>query len=71
MSATNLTEAQRYALEWCAAEEGGAVRPRKTRWDARQHPRWDVLERLRQRGLIEDDILRPTDAGRAALRGDS
>jgi hypothetical protein len=63
----SLTKAQRYALEYYAASEDGTPLPRK-RWDAKQSPRWDVVEKLRASGLIEPHIVRLTQSGREALQ---
>jgi hypothetical protein len=62
-----LTKAQKYALGYYAAGEDGTPRPSK-RWDAKQSPRWDVVDKLRAAGLIEAHILRLTPGGREALR---
>ena len=61
-----LTKAQRYALLYYAAFEDNTPLPKK-RWDARQAPRWDVVERLRALGLLQAHVLRLTSAGRQAM----
>lgn len=64
---TNLTKAQRYALIYFAAFEDNTPLPKK-RWDARQAPRWDVVERLRALGLLQPHVLRLTSDGRRAVQ---
>lgn len=66
VDAVKLTKAQKYALAYYAAAEDGTPRPAK-RWDAKQSPRWDVVDKLRAAGLIQQGILRLTTEGRSAL----